>query len=129
VVFVSARLDRSGLARQTHRRCRPDPRPPKPQVLHTGDALDFWRVERIQRPKLLRLRAEMRTPGGAWLEWRLESRGAQLTRLHQRAIFFPRGLAGRLYWYSLLPFHGVIFTGMLNKSPSPRKTDPTWHRR
>ena len=85
-----------------------------PHVLHTGDALDFWRVERIQRPHLLRLRAEMRTPGRAWLEWRLESRGAEVTRLHQRAIFFPKGLAGRLYWYSLLPFHGIIFTGMLN---------------
>jgi uncharacterized protein YbjT (DUF2867 family) len=85
-----------------------------PQILHTGDALDFWRVERIERPELLRLRAEMRTPGGAWLEWHVESRGSQLTRLHQRAIFFPRGLAGRLYWYSLMPFHGIIFTGMLN---------------
>lgn len=85
-----------------------------PHVLHTGDALDFWRVERIQRPHLLRLRAEMRTPGRAWLEWRLESRGTYVTRLHQRAIFFPKGLAGRLYWYSLLPFHGIIFTGMIN---------------
>lgn len=83
-------------------------------VLHTGDVLDFWRVERIQRPRLLRLRAEMRTSGGAWLEWRLEPRGPQVTRLHQRAIFFPKGVAGRLYWYSLLPFHGIIFTGMLN---------------
>ncbi len=85
-----------------------------PHVLHTGDALDFWRVERIQRPHLLRLRAEMRTPGGAWLEWRLESRNTHMTRLHQRAIFFPKGLAGMLYWYALLPFHGIIFTGMLN---------------
>ncbi|MGV9798324.1 SDR family oxidoreductase [Mycobacterium sp. NPDC003449] len=85
-----------------------------PHILHTGDALDFWRVERIQRPHLLRLRAEMRTPGGAWLEWRLESRGAHRTRLYQRAIFFPKGIAGRIYWYSLLPFHGIIFTGMLN---------------
>lgn len=85
-----------------------------PHTLHTGDALDFWRVERIQRPVLLRLRAEMRTPGAAWLEWRLESRGADRTRLHQRAIFFPKGLAGRLYWNALLPFHGIIFTGMLN---------------
>lgn len=85
-----------------------------PNVLHTGDALDFWRVERIERPHLLRLRAEMRTPGGAWLEWRLESRSMRITRLHQRAIFFPKGLAGQLYWYSLLPFHGIIFTGMIN---------------
>ncbi len=103
-----------------------------PDVLHTGDALDFWRVERIQRPHLLRLRSEMRIPGGAWLEWRLESRGTHRTRLHQRAIFFPKGLAGQIYWYSLLPFHGIIFTGMLNNiaaaartelpGPSPRRT-------
>lgn len=85
-----------------------------PHLLHTGDALDFWRVERIQRPHLLRLRAEMRTPGDAWLEWRVESRGPGITQLHQRAIFFPKGLAGQLYWYSLLPWHGIIFTGMLN---------------
>ena len=83
-------------------------------VLHTGDALDFWRVEKIERPHLLRLRAEMRTPGGAWLEWRLEACGEHTTKLHQRAIFFPKGLAGQLYWYSLLPFHGIIFTGMAN---------------
>src|SRR5690242_5506205 len=95
-----------------------------PHVLHTGDALDFWRVERIERPHLLRLRAEMRTPGRAWLEWRLESRSEHTTTLHQRAIFFPKGLAGRLYWYSLLPFHGIIFTGMLNNiSVSARAAD------
>lgn len=84
-----------------------------PQTLHTGDALDFWRVERIDRPELLRLRAEMRAPGGAWLEWRVEPLGPERCRLHQRAVFFPRGLAGRLYWYSLVPFHGIIFRGML----------------
>ncbi|MGW0025676.1 SDR family oxidoreductase [Rhodococcus sp. NPDC003383] len=84
-----------------------------PTTLHTGDALDFWRVERIDRFELLRLRAEMLAPGGAWLEWRLEPLGPDRTRLHQRAIFFPKGLAGRLYWYSLLPFHGIIFKGML----------------
>ena len=95
-----------------------------PHILHTGEALDFWRVERIQRPHLLRLRAEMRTPGRAWLEWRLESRGAQVTRLHQRAIFFPKGLAGRLYWYSLLPFHGIIFTGMLNNIAVAAQSGP-----
>ncbi|MGW0018361.1 SDR family oxidoreductase [Rhodococcus sp. NPDC003382] len=84
-----------------------------PTTLHTGDALDFWRVERIDRFELLRLRAEMLAPGGAWLEWRLEPLDPDRTRLHQRAIFFPKGLAGRLYWYSLLPFHGIIFKGML----------------
>ncbi|MEU5841167.1 SDR family oxidoreductase [Rhodococcus sp. NPDC047139] len=84
-----------------------------PKTLHTGDALDFWRVERIERPKLLRLRAEMRAPGRAWLEWRVEPLDSGRSRLHQRAVFFPRGIAGRLYWYALLPFHGIIFRGML----------------
>ncbi|WP_305091569.1 SDR family oxidoreductase [Prescottella sp. R16] len=94
-----------------------------PHTLHTGDALDFWRVEKIDRPYLLRLRAEMRTPGGAWLEWRLESRGRGTTRLRQRAIFFPKGIAGQLYWYSLLPFHGIIFTGMLANITGAARSD------
>lgn len=81
--------------------------------LNTGDPLDFWRVEEIDRGSLLRLRAEMRTPGGAWLEWRVRADGPYRSRLDQRAIFFPKGLAGRLYWYSLVPFHGIIFKGML----------------
>ncbi|SDC76247.1 SDR family oxidoreductase [Rhodococcus tukisamuensis] len=81
--------------------------------LQTGDALDFWRVEKIERGALLRLRAEMRAPGGAWLEWRVRA-AARGSRLDQRAIFFPRGIAGRAYWYALLPFHGVIFKGMVN---------------
>jgi len=84
-----------------------------PKTLHTGDALDFWRVELIERPTLLRLRAEMRAPGGAWLEWRVEPLESGRSRVHQRAIFFPRGIAGRLYWYVLVPFHGIIFRGML----------------
>ena len=83
-----------------------------PRTLHTGDALDFWRVERLERPTLLRLRAEMRAPGGAWLEWRIEPLDPGRARLHQRAIFFPKGLAGRIYWYALVPFHGII-KGML----------------
>ncbi|WP_430334676.1 SDR family oxidoreductase [Rhodococcus sp. ACT016] len=81
--------------------------------LNTGDPLDFWRVEEIDRGSLLRLRAEMRTPGGAWLEWRVHPDGPYRSHLDQRAIFFPKGLAGRLYWYSLVPFHGIIFKGML----------------
>lgn len=85
-----------------------------PKRLHTGDALDFWRVEHIERGTLLRLRAEMRAPGGAWLEWRVESTGPGRSRLDQRAIFLPRGIAGRSYWYALVPFHGIIFKGMVN---------------
>lgn len=81
--------------------------------LNTGDPLDFWRVERIDRGSLLRLRAEMLAPGGAWLEWQINPLPGNRSQLDQRAIFFPRGLAGRLYWYAILPFHGIIFRGML----------------
>jgi hypothetical protein len=83
--------------------------------LQAGDALDFWRVEAIERGRLLRLRAEMKLPGLAWLELRCEPDGDGGSLYHQRAVFFPRGLGGRLYWLSILPFHGVIFTGMANR--------------
>lgn len=85
-----------------------------PTRLNTGDALDFWRVEQIDRGSLLRLRAEMKVPGRAWLEMRAEeAEGGALYQ--QRAIFFPKGLGGRLYWLAVLPFHGVIFKGMANR--------------
>ena len=96
--------------------------------LQTGDALDWWRVESIERGRALRLRAEMLVPGRAWLELAVEPRGAG-SRYVQRAIFFPKGLAGRLYWFAILPFHGIVFDGMANRivleaeravsSPSP----------
>ncbi|MFJ2793312.1 SDR family oxidoreductase [Streptomyces sp. NPDC087290] len=82
------------------------------QRLRVGDALDFWRVEEIERGSLLRLRAEMRLPGLAWLEMRTERDGAGRTRYRQRALFHPRGLAGQLYWWSVAPFHAVVFGGM-----------------
>lgn len=83
--------------------------------LSPGDALDFWRVEQLDRGHFLRLRAEMRVPGEAWLELTAEPdpNGGSIYR--QRAVFFPAGLGGRLYWYSILPFHGLIFSGMANK--------------
>lgn len=83
--------------------------------LRVGDALDWWRVERIDHGSYLRLRAEMKVPGLAWLELSatpLPDGGSHYT---QRAIFFPRGLGGRLYWLSILPFHGVIFNGMARR--------------
>ncbi len=79
-----------------------------PDDLFVGDALDFWRVEAVEPGRLLRLRAEMRLPGEAWLEWRIEEDGTA-HRLVQRAIFVPRGLWGRAYWYAMLPFHAAIF--------------------
>ncbi len=84
-----------------------------PDSLRPGDALDFWRVEAVVPGQLLRLRAEMKVPGDAWLEFRLEEEG-EGTLLTQRGLFSPRGLFGRLYWWVLLPFHGPIFTSMVN---------------
>jgi len=80
-------------------------------TIHKGDALDFWRVIYANREEgRLLLFAEMKLPGEAWLEFKTES-GA----LIQTATFRPLGVLGRVYWYSVLPFHGLIFKGMLNK--------------
>ncbi len=80
--------------------------------LHVGEALDFWRVEEIVPGRLLRLRAEMRLPGLAWLELRVETDDRKTTYA-QRALFQPRGLGGHAYWWAVAPFHGVVFGGML----------------
>jgi hypothetical protein len=80
--------------------------------LRVGDSLDFWRVEEIERGRLLRLRAEMRLPGLAWLEMRVDDDGDGPVRYRQRALFHPRGLLGHLYWWSVSPFHAVVFGGM-----------------
>lgn len=85
-----------------------------PQELKTGEALDFWRVEKLERGKLLLLRAEMRLPGLAWLELTVTP-DADGSLYRQRAIFFPKGLSGRLYWFAILPFHGIIFNGMAKR--------------
>ncbi|MFJ6699590.1 SDR family oxidoreductase [Streptomyces sp. NPDC091272] len=81
--------------------------------LRVGDSLDFWRVEEIEPGKLLRLRAEMRVPGLAWLELRMEQDEQGRTVYRQRAVFYPHGLAGHAYWWSVAPFHGVVFGGMV----------------
>ncbi|MGH3705826.1 MAG: SDR family oxidoreductase [Agromyces sp.] len=94
-----------------------------PETLHVGDAVDFWRVEAIDRGSFLRLRAEMRVPGRAWLELavRPSEDGAEY---RQRAIFFPKGLSGRLYWWAILPFHGIIFAGMANRITAEAEAAP-----
>lgn len=86
-----------------------------PVHLRVGDAVDFWRVEEIQEPKLLRLRAEMILPGSAWLQYESGSTPDGDVLLVQTAIFAPRGLAGFLYWYALYPVHGMIFSGLIRK--------------
>jgi uncharacterized protein YbjT (DUF2867 family) len=91
------------------RRGRPDPETPLP-----GSTLDFWRVELYEPGRRLRLFAEMRVPGRAWLEFRAQPEGPS-TVLSQVAQFEPRGFAGLLYWYLLWPLHEVIFRGMLRR--------------
>ena len=83
-----------------------------PERLLPGEALDWWRVEAVERPKLLRLRAEMKVPGRAWLQWETKRRDGQ-TWLSQTALFRPRGLPGVLYWYLLYPIHKLIFASMV----------------
>jgi uncharacterized protein YbjT (DUF2867 family) len=82
-----------------------------PDHITVGEALDFWRVDALD-DRLFRLRAEMKLPGEAWLEWSADSTGGTTTVV-QRARFVPTGLWGRAYWYGLFPFHGVIFPRLL----------------
>ena len=83
-----------------------------PVDLRVGDALDFWRVEEVEPGRLLRLRAEMKVPGAAWLQFETLPRDGG-TLLIQTAYFAPRGVPGLAYWYALLPVHGRIFSGMI----------------
>ncbi|UXY23711.1 SDR family oxidoreductase [Streptomyces cynarae] len=82
------------------------------QRLRVGDSLDFWRVEEIEPGHLLRLRAEMRLPGLAWLELYVEQDENGRTRYRQRALFHPHGLLGHAYWWGVSPFHALVFGGM-----------------
>ncbi|MCX6867843.1 MAG: SDR family oxidoreductase [Verrucomicrobia bacterium] len=86
-----------------------------PDLLRVGDALDFWRVERIEPERLLRLRAEMKVPGKAWLQFDVVSRDDCMATLSQTAFFAPKGLMGWCYWYLLYPLHALIFSGMIRE--------------
>jgi hypothetical protein len=88
-----------------------------PDDIVVGEALDFWRVDTIE-PDLFRLHAEMKLPGDAWIEWRTEPLDCGRTRIVQRARFVPRGILGRLYWWSVVPFHVAIFPVMLRRIAS-----------
>jgi uncharacterized protein YbjT (DUF2867 family) len=82
-----------------------------PTELNNGDSLDFWRVIYVNKEaKKLLLYAEMKLPGEAWLEFKIEN-----GILHQTATFRPQGIAGRLYWYAVTPFHWFVFNGMISK--------------
>jgi uncharacterized protein YbjT (DUF2867 family) len=84
-----------------------------PADLFPGDTVDWWRVEALERDKLLRLVAEMRAPGRAWLQFELEPEPGGATCLRQTALFDPAGLAGLVYWYLLWPVHQFVFSGLL----------------
>lgn len=85
-----------------------------PTQLLPGEAIDFWRVEDVQQDKSLRLRAEMKLPGQAWLQWETQQDG-DTTYLEQTAAFRPHGLPGLLYWWALYPMHLLMFTRMAKR--------------
>ena len=92
-----------------------------PNTLQVGDALDFWRVEALERPKLLRLRAEMVMPGLAWLEFKVEPKNNGGSTVTQRAIYAPKGLLGHAYWWSVWPMHGLVFPSMAKSVATGRR--------
>ncbi len=83
-----------------------------PDQIRIGDAIDFWRVEKFEDNKLLRLSAEMKLPGRAWLEFEVNEKD-EVSTIRQTAIFDPVGLFGLVYWYALFPVHQFVFAGML----------------
>lgn len=84
-----------------------------PERLRVGESVDFWRVEEYEPQKRLRLFAEMRLPGRAWLDFEVKPVGEGSSEIHQTAVFDPLGFFGQLYWYALYPLHARIFKGML----------------
>jgi len=86
-----------------------------PETCVAGDPIDFWRVSAYEPDHLLRLEAEMKVPGRAWLEFTVDPLTKTTARIQQVARFEPSGVLGRLYWYALLPAHAIIFSGMLRR--------------
>ena len=84
-----------------------------PDDLRIGDALDFWRVEDLEFDRSVRLRAEMKLPGRAWLNYEVREAGDGTAHLEQTAAFIPRGLMGLVYWYALYPIHSWVFRGQI----------------
>ena len=83
--------------------------------IRVGDTIDFWRVEAFEPDRLLRLHAEMKVPGRAWLQFEVEAEGGGGATITQTAIFDPVGALGLAYWYGLWPIHNAIFGSMLER--------------
>lgn len=94
-----------------------------PRDLRVGDPLDFWRVEALEAPHLLRLRAEMKLPGRAWLQFEVLP-DVEGSRVEQTAFFEPRGVFGYLYWYSVLPLHRFVFPGLIGALKAKSESAP-----
>jgi hypothetical protein len=86
---------------------------PRASGIEAGDVIDFWQVERADAASAVLLRAEMKLPGEAWLQFNLTPQHHDRTLLRCCAWFQPRGLAGEIYWCGLYPVHAIIFSGML----------------
>lgn len=106
-----------------------------PETVRVGDAIDFWRVEAVEADRRLLLRAEMKLPGKAWLQFEAIPYGEGQTRLVQTAFFAPKGLLGLAYWYLLYPLHSLIFSGMIeqlkqlaSQSAAPSSSNPVPRR-
>ncbi len=93
-----------------------------PDAVRAGDALDFWRVEEVDPPRMLRLRAEMKVPGRAWLQFETQPRPDGGVQLLQTATFAPHGLWGLAYWYLLYPIHGLIFSNLIRRVAARART-------
>jgi hypothetical protein len=94
-----------------------------PEQVAPGDTLDFWRVEAVEPGRLLRLRADMRLPGRAWLQFEVSAENGGST-IRQTALFDPVGLGGLLYWYGLWPVHRLVFAGMLRRIAEEAEKTP-----
>jgi uncharacterized protein YbjT (DUF2867 family) len=99
-----------------------------PQDVRVGDAVDFWRVEALEPNRLLRLRAEMKVPGRAWLQFQARPQPDGRTLLTQTAFFAPKGLLGWAYWYALYPVHRLVFSGMIVRLAARAAADPALPR-
>jgi hypothetical protein len=95
-----------------------------PLALQVGDSLDFWRVEEVETPRRLRLRAEMKLPGRAWLEFQVTALSARQSILGITAAFAPKGLGGLLYWYTVLPAHLLIFPRLIGNLKRRAEQEP-----
>jgi hypothetical protein len=89
-----------------------------PDEIHPGEALDFWRVETVEKDRLMRLRAEMKLPGKAWLQFESLPQDGGKTLFTVTAYFAPYGLFGFLYWYAMWPFHKPLFDGLARRIAS-----------